>query len=221
MKHEGDPSPDVSRETPSLEPDVLTAWLGIGLDAFQASLLERYQDWLVSEALAAGGIGPHEVDRVQDRHLLDSLAFVRGIPDDTHSIVDIGTGVGLPGIPIAIALPDTAVTLVDRAGRRVDLVRRAVRILGLSNVTVVQSDVAGLDDHWDCAVFRASLPVDEAASVYRTITAPTGTGLVGVSRRNDRPELPQPPSGVQFTMTDEADGALDSPFWLLTMQRSG
>ncbi len=72
-----------------------------------------------------------------NRHILDSLAvapFLRG-----HSLLDVGTGAGLPGLPIAIARPGLEVTLLDSNAKKLRFVRQAVAELGLENVQVVQS----------------------------------------------------------------------------------
>jgi 16S rRNA (guanine527-N7)-methyltransferase len=80
-----------------------------------------------------------EPEEMVTRHLLDSLAilpWVRG-----PGLLDAGTGPGLPGIPIAIARPDIAVTLLDSNGKKVRFCRQAVSELALANVTVVQARV--------------------------------------------------------------------------------
>jgi 16S rRNA (guanine527-N7)-methyltransferase len=73
------------------------------------------------------------------RHLLDSLAALPWI--ERGSVLDIGTGAGLPGIPLAIAKPDLAFTLLDSVGKKVRFVRQAAAELRLGNVEVVQSRV--------------------------------------------------------------------------------
>ncbi len=193
-----------------------------------------YGEWLANEALQAGGIGPHERTRLYDRHIFDSLGYLRGFraPDDRPeslvslgiagdgSVVDIGTGVGLPGIPMAIAAPWLGFTLVDRSDRRTFLVRRAVRILGLENIEVRTLDAGQLDQRFDAVVFRASLPIPEAAVAFLSLSKPEGTGLLGVSRRETAPEVPPAPDGVAYELTSEWPGVLDSPFWLLRMRRT-
>jgi 16S rRNA (guanine527-N7)-methyltransferase len=74
------------------------------------------------------------------RHLLDSLAALPWI--ERGPVLDIGTGAGLPGIPLAIARPELAFTLLDSVGKKVRFVRQAAIELGLENVEVVQARVA-------------------------------------------------------------------------------
>jgi 16S rRNA (guanine527-N7)-methyltransferase len=92
------------------------------------------------------------------RHLLDSLAalpFVQG-----QSLADLGSGAGLPGIPLAIARPDIAVTLVESNGKKARFLREAIRSLPLANVTVAQGRVQDATGAFDTVTARAfaSLP---------------------------------------------------------------
>jgi 16S rRNA (guanine527-N7)-methyltransferase len=195
--------------------------LGIDISPQQRSLLEQFEGWLVTEAQTGGGLGPREHLRVFDRHIADSLGFLRGLSGtpDPGRLVDVGSGVGLPGIPLAIMLPTTHVTLLDRSGRRVELARRATRVLGLHNVETVQADVNAVDQVFDVVTFRASLPIVEATMAFLACSSPGGIGLVGVSRRDAAPQIPAHPAGVGYALTAEGMGVLDSPFWLLRMQR--
>ena len=127
--------------------------------------LDRFRAFLEDEALPAGGIGPSERDRLTGRHIHDSLGFSvawHAEPPPAR-VVDIGSGVGLPGIPLAILWPATTVTLVERSGRRARLLRRVARILGLSSVEVVERDVAALGPVTGAGiVMRAVFPPAEA-----------------------------------------------------------
>ncbi len=235
MEHPATPASDVPRETtpasgqPASADDRATAfdrlsrWLGTDISPRQRLLLGRFEAWLVSEAQMAGGIGPSEHVRVFDRHIADSLAFLRGVSvgrdaEPAH-LLDVGSGVGLPGIPLSIMLPTSQVTLLDRSGRRAELARRAVRILGLSNTEVVEADVRDVREAFDVVTFRASLPIAEATAAFLGCSSVHGLGLVGVSQQVGHPVTPESPEGVGYTLTAEGIGVLDSPFWLLRMQR--
>ena len=78
----------------------LADWLGIPLSTAQHTQLERFGQWLLDEAAPAGGIGPREAERLFDRHVGDSLTYVTAVPTDAERLVDVGSGVGLPGLPI-------------------------------------------------------------------------------------------------------------------------
>lgn len=120
-------------------------WAGWPLFPSQLRQLRTYGEWLREEAIPAGGIGPNESDRIVERHLADSILFAGGWrrARPPKRAVDLGSGVGLPGIPLAILWPTCVMTLIDRSGRRTDLARRAVRILDLE-VEVVQGDAGAV-----------------------------------------------------------------------------
>jgi 16S rRNA G527 N7-methylase RsmG len=208
--------PAVNRQ----ELDRVGEWLGIIWSEEQRMLLQRYQHWLLEEALPAGGIGPGEAPRVFDRHIADSLAFLPLIDASVATLVDVGSGVGLPGIPIAIALPGIAVTILDRSERRMRLAGRAVRILGLENVEPRTIDVNAVRDVFDVTTFRAALRIDEATRAFQRLSTDQGTGLFAWSRSERPKSPPQPPSDTIFGLVSEGSGVLESPAWFLRMQRS-
>lgn len=116
------------------------ARVGVALDDEQidtlcafAALIRRWSDAmnLVSRA---------DLGRLEARHLIDSLAFVPHVRG--HTVADLGTGAGLPGLPIAIARPELDVTLLDRSEKRLRFVRQAIVELALGNVTVLAADAS-------------------------------------------------------------------------------
>lgn len=231
MKHRGQDAHEVSRETPPSDKtwSALERWLGLSLSGGQRQRLIEYHGWLGTEAEAAGGIGPHEKGRLYDRHVFDSLGYLKGIEAESlvpqgHPsklrLVDVGSGVGLPGIPIAIARPDVDVVLLDRAERRTLLARRAVRILGLDNIEVRTADVDHVSEVFDVVAYRASLPLSEAAQAFARLAEPSGVGVFGISRLEEQPSVPPPPDGVAYEVSSERPEVLDSPFWLLRMLRT-
>ena len=193
-------------------------WLGMSWTSEQESQFFRFAEYLRSEGIEAGGIGPHEADRVMDRHICDSLVYLVAIAAHERSVIDVGSGVGLPGIPIAIARPGLNVTLLDRSQRRTDLASRAIRILGIGNATATAGDVSDQEGPWDIVTFRASLGLAEAAEAFQALTQTSGTGVFGVSRLSETPSLDDPPPGVSFDLRKEAEEILDSPSWLLRMR---
>jgi 16S rRNA (guanine527-N7)-methyltransferase len=199
--------------------EAIERWLGIDIDASQRAALLQFGRWLADEAMPAGGIGPAEGDRLFDRHIVDSLAFETGFPENARYAIDVGGGVGLPSLPLAIVRPDIEFTLVDRSQKRTDLARRATRILGLRNHEIVTGDVDSVDGTFDVALFRASLPIERAAESLSSLLAVSGVGLFGVSRQIARPVIPKAPEGITFALSQEGDNVLQTPFWLLEMRR--
>ncbi|MDA2978896.1 MAG: class I SAM-dependent methyltransferase [Actinomycetota bacterium] len=190
---------------------------GVSLGEVQIEKLLAFSEFLGTEGVVSGAIGPNERSILLDRHIADSLVFLRGFEIESGSVLDVGSGVGLPGIPIAIARPGLNVELMDRSQRRSDLASRAVRILRLPNVAVTRSAVDTLDRTWDAITFRASLRIPAAAAVVQGFINPGGMGVFGVSRSASRPSVPAPPEGMRFEMTEELSEVLDSSAWLLRM----
>jgi 16S rRNA (guanine527-N7)-methyltransferase len=96
---------------------------------------ERYARILASAGVERGLIGPRETDRLWDRHLLNSAALAELVGAD-EQIADIGSGAGLPGIPLALARPDLRVTLIEPLLRRSDFLREVIDDLGLEIAVV-------------------------------------------------------------------------------------
>lgn len=100
--------------------------------------LRRYQDLLASTGVEWGLIGPREVDRLWDRHVDNSLA----VTEDQHclpeaaTVIDVGSGAGLPGLVWAIARPDLRVICLEPLERRTRFLQQVVEDLGLTNVQV-------------------------------------------------------------------------------------
>ncbi|HET7475422.1 MAG TPA: 16S rRNA (guanine(527)-N(7))-methyltransferase RsmG [Dermatophilaceae bacterium] len=95
----------------------------------------RYAGLLADTGVRHGLIGPREVPRLWDRHLLNCAVVADGIPHGA-SVIDVGAGAGLPGIPIAIARPDLRVVLLEPLLRRTRWLDATVHELGLDTVTV-------------------------------------------------------------------------------------
>ena len=117
----GPASPDAAVPPP---PAVAAAVFGDALP-----LAERYVARLAGDGVARGLIGPREVPRLWERHVLNSAAIAEAVPAGAR-VVDVGSGAGLPGIPLALARPDITLTLVEPMARRIEFLEEAVRDLG-------------------------------------------------------------------------------------------
>lgn len=114
---------------------------------------------------------PHEM---LGKHLLDSLAMAAFVPD--AALADLGSGAGLPGIPLAIARPGCRVTLVESNGKKARFLREAVRVLGLPNARVAHSRAEALDEPGAYAAItaRALATLDRIVKVGGHLLAPHG-----------------------------------------------
>lgn len=104
-------------------------------------------------------IGPARESEVWSRHIDDSLQLLSLIPEKARTLVDLGSGAGLPGMIIAIARPDLSVTLVEQDQRKAAFLSEVKYQLGLSNVTVAAIDVARLSGQYDVVTARALAPL--------------------------------------------------------------
>lgn len=97
----------------------------------------RFVDLLAERGVERGVIGPREIDRLWDRHVLNSAVLAELIPAEA-TVVDVGSGGGFPGVPLALARPDIEVTLLEPMARRIQWLTEVVDELGLTNVVVVR-----------------------------------------------------------------------------------
>ena len=101
-------------------------------------------------------ISRKDLDEFYERHVLHSLAIAKVINfSPSSNILDIGTGGGFPGIPLAILFPECKFTLVDSIGKKIKVVQEVAEELGLSNVTAIKSRAEDIDEKFDFIVSRA------------------------------------------------------------------
>ena len=166
----------VSRETgdqPEAPPAPLAARGVFG--SGRLPLAERYAARLAGDGVVRGVIGPREVPRLWDRHLLGCAVVSEAIPEGA-SVADIGSGAGLPGIVLGIVRPDLAVTLVEPLLRRTTFLQEVVDDLGLSRVEVVRARAEELHGQrtFDVVTSRAVAPLDKLLGWSVPLTTPEG-----------------------------------------------
>jgi len=134
---------------PELEPIEAAAVFGDRID-----LARSYAAALVRDSDLLGLLGPREMPRLWSRHILNS-AVVAELVSPGKTVCDIGSGAGLPGIPMAIVLPDTLFTLIEPMERRSDWLISVIDELGLKNVEVIRARAEEVGEVFDIATARA------------------------------------------------------------------
>lgn len=132
---------DVSRETSTTDHAIPPPAPASAQGAFgsgRLALAEEYAALLADAGVVRGLIGPREVPRLWERHLLNCALLADVVPEGA-TVADLGTGAGLPGVVLAIARPDLSVTLVDPLLRRTTFLEEVVRTLRLDHCQVVRA----------------------------------------------------------------------------------
>jgi 16S rRNA (guanine527-N7)-methyltransferase len=152
-------------------------------------LAEAYADALAREATVRGLIGPREVPRLWERHLLN-CALVTELVPASASVCDIGSGAGLPGIVMAIRRPDLTVTLVEPLLRRTSFLEEIVARLGLNRVHVARTRAEALHGTqvFDVVTSRAVAPLDKLAA-WSLPLARSGGALLAMKGSSAQAEL--------------------------------
>lgn len=127
---------DMSIELPVLSGDALEAAQKVFGDRLPVA--QRYVQHLASSGIERGLIGPREVPRLWERHVLN-CAVVQELIEQGATVADVGSGAGLPGLCLAIARPDLSLTLIEPLERRVIWLTEVVEDLGLENVDIMRS----------------------------------------------------------------------------------
>lgn len=144
-------------------------------DGYQ--LISRYVDILATDGVEWGLMGPREVDRLWDRHILNSVA-ISGLVATGSSVVDVGSGAGLPGIPLAILRPDLEVTLLEPLERRYNFLTHNVQNLGISDrVSVVRGRAEEHRQTYDVVTARALAPLERLVRWCAPLRADNGVIL--------------------------------------------
>jgi 16S rRNA (guanine527-N7)-methyltransferase len=139
---------------------------------------QRYAELLATAGVQRGLIGPREVPRLWDRHVLNCAVLSELLPADA-TLCDVGSGAGLPGIPVALARPDVSVTLLEPLLRRTTFLEEVVRELGLDNVTVLRGRAEEMVGKISVQIVtaRAVAPLDRLAGWGMPLLRPYGQML--------------------------------------------
>ncbi|MEV0638114.1 16S rRNA (guanine(527)-N(7))-methyltransferase RsmG [Streptomyces sp. NPDC050619] len=139
----------------------------------------RYAELLAEAGVQRGLIGPREVPRLWERHLLNCAVLSEVVPEGV-TVCDVGSGAGLPGIPLALVREDLKITLLEPLLRRTTFLTEVVELLGLDHVTVVRGraeEVMGKLTPVHVVTARAVAPLDRLATWGIPLLRPYGEML--------------------------------------------
>jgi 16S rRNA (guanine527-N7)-methyltransferase len=204
---------DVSRETPSTPELARRAF-----SSERLPLAQRYVELLATAGVERGLIGPREAPRLWDRHVLNCLAVSAAV-GASATVVDLGSGAGLPGLVLAIGRPDLQVTLVEPLQRRTVFLDEVVADLGLTGVRVLRGRAEELHgvEEFDVVTARALAPLGRLVGWAMPLVGPEGA-LLAMKGRSALDEITEaaavlrslrctPPEIVEVTGPDGASTA--------------
>ena len=184
---------DNQSERIKLESGMVRLGLDVPSGAVEAllSFMGLLKEWSGTYNLVA----PRERDFLLTRHLLDSLSIAHRLQEG--SLLDVGTGAGLPGLPLAIIKPEMEVTLVDSAGKKIRFIRHVARTLKLNNVHPIHQRIEDLTDSKTYAniTSRAFASLREFVEAVRPC-ADESTRVLAMKGVNPRKELEELPDWV-------------------------
>lgn len=130
-----------------------------------AALAELYGEWNTKINV----ISRRDIDNLYTAHILHSLAIAAflGPLEAGTTLLDMGTGGGLPGIPLAIAYPECRFHLIDRIGKKIRVATEIASAIGLENVTFQHGDIGECRDRYDYVVSRAVMALDALVPLVR------------------------------------------------------
>ena len=158
--------------------------------------LSKFADILAQDGVRLGLIGPREVERIWDRHILNCAALTELI-EDGQSIIDIGSGAGLPGIVLAILKPNSKVTLIEPMQRRTDFLTQVKNDLGLTNVEILRGRAEGQKVTAQIVTSRAVAPLDKLLD-WSWPLVQKGGKVLAIKGEKAQEELENAQKGISF-----------------------
>ena len=175
----------------ALPPSLFTTHLpGLGrpLTEAEGKLIHKYLNLLIKWQKTHRLVGSTNPDWMLENVVIGSLAFLTRVPEGTRTVADIGSGAGIPGVPIAVVRPDLRVTLIEARRRRVSFLATVVRELELTGVEIIEGRmeelVPLLGDRFDVAVVRCVAAPDSITSPALAVVRPGGALIVSAGPSN-------------------------------------
>ncbi|MEY2953320.1 MAG: Ribosomal small subunit methyltransferase [Pseudomonadota bacterium] len=178
--------------------------LGLTLTDTQIEQLISYQDLIAKWNRVYNLTAVRDATDMLYHHLLDSLAVVpllrrqlETVPKPAYRLLDVGAGAGLPGVVLAICLPELRVSCVDTVGKKTAFIQQVGSALGLPNLKAIHARVETLDSaHWDVVCSRAFATLTDFSTWSRAALAPGGVWLA-MKGKHPADELAALPADVE------------------------
>jgi len=167
-------------------------------------LAELYKDW----NLKINVVSRKDIDEIYLRHVLHSLGIAKVLPFLPNSrVLDVGTGGGFPGIPLAILFPETQLHLVDSIGKKIKVVQEVSQGLALENVQVTNARVETIKGQYDFIVSRAVAQMDTfthwvKGRVAKKSVHEIKNGILYLKGGDLTEELANFPKATQYPLSD-------------------
>jgi 16S rRNA (guanine527-N7)-methyltransferase len=176
-------------------------------DVFGTELatVSAYVELLATAGVERGLIGPRERPRLWTRHVLNSAVIAAALPaGDALRVVDVGSGAGLPGIPLALARPDLEITLLEPLTRRVSFLDEVVAGLDLAVEVVRGRAEDAAPRRWDVVVARAVAPLERLLALAAPLVQAGGV-LLAVKGRSAAAEVAEAASAIRRHSSQPAE----------------
>lgn len=155
----------------------------------RAELADRFVEHLVTTGIEWGLLGPREIPKMWDRHVLNCAVVEELIPKGAV-VADVGSGAGLPGLALAIARPDVQFVLIEPLERRVDWLDMVIEDLGLENIDVIRASSEQVFDSVDVDIVTARAVSAMKSLVPMTVPLLHGQGeLLAIKGRSAANEI--------------------------------
>jgi len=175
--------------------------------------LRAYERLLRDRAIPTGLIAAADGMRLWERHILDSVRGAAVMPDGPGRVADLGSGAGLPGIPIAIARPGLQMTLIESRQRRAAFLELVVERLDLPDLRVLPVPLQTVTERFDVCLARALAPPAEVWGLAEPLLTEAGCVLCWVGAR-----APRWPATARVELYGPGDLANSGPIAIMTRQ---
>jgi 16S rRNA (guanine527-N7)-methyltransferase len=192
------------------------AAVGVRLTGEQLDALTTFQALLAAPGAERGVISRGDLERVFERHILDSLRALAAVRDEDHRAYDLGAGGGLPGIPVAIAAPRLSVALVEARPNRAAFLSLVAERLGLPNLRVAPERIERLTEAVDVCFARAIARAPRCWELARPLLRPGGRLAYFAGARFDPGDLAGLPGDPRIELRDPPAVATGGPLVIMS-----